>query len=673
MGAAHAEVTFMRLDRNQEKAVNHGTGPAIVIAGPGSGKTTVVTARILNLIQTHNIPPSQILAIAFNRKAVEEMETRILRELASSEFSDNTEMSQKPVIRTLHAFGKDIIIENYERAGFNQIPEIWAGQIDAIIAQERTQIERDAANASVAIYKIESKKTGRCYIGQTLNPNRRRKEHFEHSSNDRLRQAIRSEGESHFIFEVLERVPGWEANRREAHWIKFYKDRSVIDFAQEIEKVSKKSNNTNVVIYKIKSMTDVTAHIGYTTDPESVYRIIENDENKRLSFEVLHTEVSWTEAPIHIENEIKKHKNWAVFNRGDPERAGYSNQLFLEMFCQHFDISYEESLDTHPDFENLRDRFNEIKETVMRAKRKVTTGLFDPTTLDDPVAQVFAVKYETLKTKANAVDFEDMIIHAANLLETCPDLRQTYRDTYPYLLVDEFQDISPADFRLISLLSENLFAVGDDDQAIYGFRGGDSKIMQKFTNRRDVAKYEITRNYRSTSTIVEHARALIERNQQRIRKNLRAHNPFQQDIKIVKTTPETAETLLRRELKSSQETAVLARTNYETDRIQEMLARCENPIEVTTIHKAKGREWEKVILVHNTLARRFPRRDNDLAEERRVFYVAMTRAKQKLVVLGGTCPFVPEFEKIPKNIGYYFRQFAYWRARMRLKKVGDVK
>jgi superfamily I DNA/RNA helicase len=230
----------MKLDRNQEKAVNHGTGPAIVIAGPGSGKTTVVTARILNLIQTHNIPPSQILAIAFNRKAVEEMETRILHELASSEFSDNTETSQKPVIRTLHAFGKDIITENYKRAGFNQIPEIWAGQVDAIIAQERTQIERDAANASVAIYKIESKKTGRCYIGQTLNPNRRRKEHFEHSSNDRLRQAIRSEGESHFSFEVLEQVPGREANRREAHWIKFYKDRSVLHFVQGIEKVSKK-------------------------------------------------------------------------------------------------------------------------------------------------------------------------------------------------------------------------------------------------------------------------------------------------------------------------------------------------------------------------------------------------------------------------------------------------
>ena len=575
----------MQLDRNQEKAVNHVTGPAIVIAGPGSGKTTVVTARILNLIQTHNIPPSHILAIAFNRKAVEEMETRILRELTASE----TETSEKPVIRTLHAFGKDIITENHERAGFSRIPEIWSGQIDQIIAEEQKQIERAAATTEVAIYKIENKKTGKCYIGQTTNPEQRRKEHFSNSSNDRLRQAIRHEGATQFSFKVLEWVEGREANRREAHWIACYRDRA------------------------------------------------------------------------------------DVFNRADPLRVRYSNQLILELFCQHFGIPYEEHLDTHPDFENLRDRFNDIKETVMRAKRQVTTGLFDPKTLDDPVARAFAEKYEKRKTEANAVDFEDMIIHAANLLETCPDLRQAYRDRYPYLLVDEFQDIAPADFRLISRLSENLFAVGDDDQAIYGFRGGNSEIMLKFTDRKDVVKYEITRNYRSTSTIVEHARALIERNAPRIRKDLRAYNPMQQHIKTVETTPETVTTALRRELESPQETAVLARTNYETEQIQTMLSNHPTAPEITTIHKAKGREWEKVILVHNTLERQFPRRDSELTEERRVFYVAMTRAKTELVVLGGRCPFVPEFENIRKNFGYYLRQFAYWRARRKLKKEGDIK
>ena len=574
----------MQLDRNQQKAVNHTTGPAIVIAGPGSGKTTVITARILNLIQTHNIPPSHILAIAFNRKAVEEMEKRIFRVLISSNPIDKAESHKKPEIRTLHAFGKDIIVENYKRAGFKERPEIWARQIDQIISGEQKQIEREAAMTTVAIYKIESQKTGRCYIGQTTNPDRRKKEHFSHSSNDRLRQAIRSEGERHFSFEVLESVSGREANRRETHWIAFYKKRA------------------------------------------------------------------------------------GVFNRADPLRLQYSHQLILETFCQHFDIPYTEHLDRDPNFQDLRERFNTLKETVMRAKRQVTSGIFDAAMLEDRVAQAFAVQYETLKTEANAIDFEDMIIHAANLLETCPDLQQTYRDKYPYVLVDEFQDIAPADFRLISRLSGNLFAVGDDDQAIYGFRGGDSGIMQKFANRRDVTKYEITRNYRSTSTIVEHTRALIERNTPRIRKNLRAYNPIQQHIKIVETTPETIETTLRRELGSQQEAAILARTNYETAQIQEILAKHTISAEVTTIHKAKGREWEEVILVHNTLERRFPRRDSEVLEERRVFYVAMTRAKSALVVLGGRCPFVPEFEKIPKTVGYYFRQFGYWWARRKLKR-----
>ena len=391
-----------------------------------------------------------------------------------------------------------------------------------------------------------------------------------------------------------------------------------------------------------------------------------------------------------------------VFNRADPLRTQYSNQLMLEMFCQHFGIPYDEYLDRHPDFENLREYFNGIKKTVMRAKRQVVTGLFDPTTLTDRVAQAFAQKYEALKTEANAIDFEDMLIYAANLFETCPDIRQTYCDKYPYVLVDEFQDIAPTDFRLISLLSENVFAVGDDDQAIYGFRGGDSQIMLEFAARSNVKKYKITRNYRSTATIVEHARALIERNTPRIRKNLLAQNPSKRQINVGQTTLETLETRLLHELTKPhkpvaqgprasamqaahpQETAILARTNYEVEQIQAMLAASaqgkkaaygkpsKDPatlfVEVTTIHKAKGREWEKVILIHNTLERRFPRRDSKLTDERRVFYVAMTRAKAELVVLGGRCQFIPEFENIPKNVNYYLRQLGYWRARRKLKK-----
>ena len=359
----------LKLDENQQKAVEHCQRPALVVTDPGSGKITVIKERILHLIRECNVNPKQILVIAFTNAAVTELEERILGELNSNR--------GYPEIRTLHGFGKDIITENYARAEFSEFPVRWTEQIDEIIKQEPTRIEREASTTSVAIYKIESKSTGRCYIGQTTDPDRRRKQHFDCSSNDRLRQAIRFEGASQFSFEIIECVPGQLANCREAHWIRCYRNRE------------------------------------------------------------------------------------GVFNRDDPLRVQYINQLILKMFCQHFEIRYKEHLDRDPNFENLRDRFNDLKETVMRAKRQVTVGLFDPTSVNDSVARAFAVKYETLRTEANAIDFEDMIIHAANLLETCPDLRQTYRDTYPYLLVDEFQDRSPIDFRLITLFSENLFAVGD--------------------------------------------------------------------------------------------------------------------------------------------------------------------------------------------------------------------
>ena len=296
----------MQLDKNQEKAMNHTIGPAIVVAGPGSGKTTVVTARILKLIQTENIPPKNILAIAFNRKAVEEMQNRIAQKISSEE--------GLPAIRTLHAFGKDIVTENHKQAGFLQIPEIWSGEIDRIIKEETKKIDQAAAEAEVAIYIIENTLTGKCYIGQTTNPERRKREHFEHSSNDRLRSAIRTEGEKQFRFEVLEKVSGKDANHRETYWIRYYKE-----------------------------LGD-------------------------------------------------------VYNRANPLRKQYSDQLFLEMFCQHFNIQYTDHLDRDPDFEDIQERFITIKDILMRAKRQVITGLFDPNTIQDTVTREFAKKYETLKS-----------------------------------------------------------------------------------------------------------------------------------------------------------------------------------------------------------------------------------------------------------------------------------
>ena len=158
-----SELTFMKLklDKNQQKAVEHFEGSALVVAGPGSGKTTVIKERILNLVHKHNVDPANILAIAFTNAAADEMNDRLRKSALKG---------GEPTICTLHAFGKDIITEYYERAGFTQEPEIWGAEdIEQTIGKMRARLEIENQDGFVYIYKFEGNRTGRCYIGQTIN------------------------------------------------------------------------------------------------------------------------------------------------------------------------------------------------------------------------------------------------------------------------------------------------------------------------------------------------------------------------------------------------------------------------------------------------------------------------------------------------------------------------
>ena len=559
-----------KLDPDQKKAIEHSKGPALVVAGPGSGKTTIIKERILNLIQKHNVDPWKILALAFNTDAADEIAKRVLKELGRN-------YRGRPKFRTLHGFGKDIITSNYKKAGFKVRPETKQDKIQEIINEEKEQIERETVDIPVYIYKVEDLTTKKCYIGQTADLDRRKKEHYDHSSNKELWQIGLKEGADKTLFEQIDKTSYLKADECEAYWIQHYR-----------------------------------------------------------------------ELP------------GGVFNQSDLVRRRHINQVMIEMFCKHFDISSEVLLKRKEDFKNLTDLFNKMQDEVKKAKLQVKTGLFKPESIDNEAVRRFAQKYEEVKSKANAIDFEDMLIYSADVLENSENLRQHYCNKHPYVLVDEFQDISPADFRLISQLSKNLFAVGDDDQAIYGFRGGDSEIMQTFYNRGDVTKYKITRNYRSTSSLVKHAKSLIVHNDpNRISKNLRAPNSTQSRVEFLGTTPLTIKGALLEELKELRNVAILARNDDEVQEIKEILRICSSEVRkktvVSTIHKAKGQEYEKVILMVNALDIwgtgspyvSLPDDRNEITEERRVFYVAVTRAKQELVILGGNCQFISEFQKVP--------------------------
>src|SRR5262249_41039620 len=91
------------------------------------------------------------------------------------------------------------------------------------------------------------------------------------------------------------------------------------------------------------------------------------------------------------------------------------------------------------------------------------------------IGRVFAMYTQKLQ-RANALDFDDLLIKAVSLLKTAPEVREKYNDRYQYIMVDEYQDTNALQFSLISLLTEkqqNICVVGDDAQSIYSFRGAD--------------------------------------------------------------------------------------------------------------------------------------------------------------------------------------------------------
>lgn len=134
------------------------------------------------------------------------------------------------------------------------------------------------------------------------------------------------------------------------------------------------------------------------------------------------------------------------------------------------------------------------------------------------------------------VDFDDMALKCEELFQKRPDILKQYQTRYRYLLIDEFQDIAPLQYRLVRRLStpeNNLFIVGDDDQSIYGFRGAKPGIMLHFpVDYPDAETVTLPINYRSTPQVVEAAGRLIVHNKNRFSKNSRAHNGEGREIML---------------------------------------------------------------------------------------------------------------------------------------------
>ncbi|MBQ8731865.1 MAG: UvrD-helicase domain-containing protein [Oscillospiraceae bacterium] len=170
---------------------------------------------------------------------------------------------------------------------------------------------------------------------------------------------------------------------------------------------------------------------------------------------------------------------------------------------------------------------------ISRAKDSLQGPVeFEQTAANDfrlkTIARVYHLYQQKLK-KANALDFDDIIVKTVELFEQFPDVLAYYRRRFRYITVDEYQDTNHAQYRLIALLAaehQNICVVGDDDQSIYKFRGATIENILSFEKQyRNCKVIRLEQNYRSTQTILNAANGVICHNTERKGKNLWTENP----------------------------------------------------------------------------------------------------------------------------------------------------
>ena len=208
------------------------------------------------------------------------------------------------------------------------------------------------------------------------------------------------------------------------------------------------------------------------------------------------------------------------------------------------------------------------------------------------IGEIYALYQDRLK-RNSALDFDDLIMKTVELFNECPDILDFYRNKFRYIMVDEYQDTSKAQYELIKLLAkqhQNICVDGDDDQSIYGWRGADIRNILEFERDYDNVKIvKLEQNYRSTQVILDAANHVIANNTERKRKKLWSDKKEGQLIKIQLAENEieegdfisnTINYMRRYEDREYKDFAVLYRANAQARSVEDALNRAGIPYNI---------------------------------------------------------------------------------------------
>lgn len=317
---------------------------------------------------------------------------------------------------------------------------------------------------------------------------------------------------------------------------------------------------------------------------------------------------------------------------------------------------------------------------LKKAKRKIFKYSYNKNFLI--IVLNIYLEYEKYLKTNKEIDFDDMIIKATNLVN-----KKGIKHKYKYIIIDEYQDTSLVRFNLIKEIldktNSNLMVVGDDFQSIYRFTGCDISLFLNFKKYFKKAKIlKIQNTYRNSQELIDIAGNFVMKNKNQINKNLKSNKHINKPIKIVyyeNIRRKFIEIINKIYKETNKPILILGRNNKDINILLNNKIKLENDnliylenknikMKYLTVHKSKGLEEENVIIINlEDKLLGFPNKIEDskllnyvtknkekylYSEERRLFYVALTRTKNNnylLVPKNKESQFIKELKKDYKN------------------------
>lgn len=661
------DITGKSLDVEQRRAILKDDIASLVIAGAGSGKTLTICGKVSYLLNRKGVDPNDILLLSYSRKSADDLEKKI------------KVIDKNIKVGTFHKVGLDILKEYYDK---NFVIE---EQFDAIIEQYfREELKKDRLTLnnlvtfkSLYSYGYEDKHyndTGELYTDLKRQDLVTLKDRIEHETLKKEKvKSIQELQIANFYF--LNGV-------RYKYETPYKIDLSTKEHRQYCPDFYLQDYGIYHEHYGVNENMQATQY-----SEEENARYVENMLWKRKVHEKYQTK--------YIETYSYQFKNGTILDElkkkledngvqlkplDDREIDEVINSIYEGMDFKSFINLVKSFLSLYKSKYHDESYFEKLKQSSFKnIYQKMRARLFL-----DICKQIYFYYIKTLR-KNDKIDFDDMILKSIGLLDEIKGFK------YKYIIVDEFQDISFSRMQFLKALIEHgharLFAVGDDWQAIYRFSGCDISIFTQFENYFGKASISsITTTHRNSQQLQDVVGPFIRKNKDQINKVIKSNISLDKPIKIVFSEEDKASTFEDAlkdisEIDPYAKILVLGRNNNDVTFLDSDLNKVfakNNVVQIystnypfmdirfSTVHASKGLEEDFVILINaEDKLLGFPNllEDDPLldlvlakkdaiqyAEERRLFYVALTRTRSYCYVLTtktSTSPFLKEIMESP--------------------------